>query len=68
MTKTLYAVTTMGVITNISYDHEGEVKWVKAIFDSKKEAYSRADYMNQLGHSEYLVQPIAARIRKGERI
>lgn len=68
MTKTLYAVTTMGVITNISYDQDGQTKWCKAVYDTKKEAYARADFMNQAGHSEYLVQPIAAKIRKGERI
>lgn len=66
--KHLYAVTTMGVITNISYDHEGQVKWCKAVFDTKKEAYSRADYLNELGHSNYIVQPIAVKIRKGESV
>lgn len=66
--KTLYAVTTMGVITNISYDHDGQVKWCKAIFETKKEAYERADVMNELEHGLYTVQPIAAKIRKGERI
>lgn len=68
MTKTIYAVTTMGVITNISYDHEGQVKWCKAVFDSKKEAYERADFMNEAGHSNYIVQPLAVKIRKGEKV
>ena len=64
MTKHLYAVTTMGVITNISFEQYGRAVWVKAVFDKRGEAQERADEMNTLSHGHYAVEQITVKTVK----
>lgn len=68
MKKTLWAVKLHNVITNISYECEGQTKWCKAIFDSEEQANERRDYMNEIKHHDYRVVPITITTSAKEKV
>ncbi len=68
LTKTLWAVTTSGVITNVSYTEYGRTVWSKAVYDTQNQAEDRAASMNEVSHGTYTVEQITVKTVKGAKV